>query len=46
MTAQPVQIIVDQKGNQLRKIDEIITGVASPSQHKILGRHIADRIKT
>ena len=46
MTSQPAQIIVDQQGNQLRKIDEIITGMPTPSRPNILGQKIADRIKT
>ena len=46
MTTQPVQIIVDVEGNQLKKIDEIITGTPTPSRPNILGQKIADRIKT
>ena len=46
MRNQPVQIIVDQKGNHLGKIDEIITGMASPNQHSNIGQQVSDRIKT
>ena len=40
------QILIDQQGKQLRKIDEIITGVATPTAPTVLGQKVADRIKS